>query len=166
MIFPISDLPPEIPIDDLRVYCSVEAGIHYEMPADLIYAVSLNEGGRADSQVKNTNGTFDLGTMQFNTAYLKTLKKYGVNREDVQKNDCYPFHLAAWRIKQHIDEDSSDDVFTKVAYYHSRTPVFNARYRDRLIENIKKFPRDLANSYFDLIIQRLKSLYSHAKHEE
>lgn len=160
MMFPISDLPVELPIDDVRVYCSVEAGIHYEMPADLIFAVALNEGGQADSKVKNSNGTYDLGLMQFNTAYLKTLKKFGVNKEDVQKNDCYPFHLAGWRIKQHIEEDTSEDIFTKVAYYHSRTPVYNARYRERLIDNIKKFPRDLANKYFNLIIERLKALHS------
>ena len=159
-MFPISDLPPEMPLNEVRVYCSVEAAIHYDMAADLIYAVSLNEGGKSDSKVKNTNGTFDLGFMQFNTAYLKTLQKDGITKDDVMKSNCYPFHLAAWRIKQHINENTGDDLLSKVAYYHSRTPVYNARYRQKLEENVQKFPLDLASSYFDLIIERLKSFYA------
>lgn len=143
-----------MPLAEVRTFCAVEAGIHYKIPADLIYAVSLNEGGNAGSKQKNANGTFDLGIMQFNTAYLKTLEKEGIKSSSVQKHGCYPFHLAAWRIKGHIDEDPSTDLFTKVAYYHSRTSKFNEIYRTQLIKNLEKFDRKLAKTFYDLIIER------------
>lgn len=153
-MFVISDLPPELPVNEVRMYCSVEAAVHYAMPADLIFAVALNEGGRSDSKVKNTNGTFDLGAMQFNTAYLKTLESQGIKSSDVMKSGCYPFHLAAWRIKGHLEEEGSD-VFTKVANYHSRTPKYNVIYKNRLIKNIQKFDYALGEHYFNLVLERM-----------
>lgn len=159
MLFPISDLPPQMPVQDVRVYCSVEAAIHYDMPADLIYGVSLTEGGSSESKVRNSNGTFDLGYMQFNTAYLKSLSNKGVKAEDVTKKNCYPFHLAAWRIKNHLAEPG-DDMLKKVSFYHSRTPEFNSVYKKKLEQNICKFPLKKAEKYFNLIIKRLKQLYA------
>lgn len=138
-MFYISDIPPEMPIAEARVMCSVEAAARYHLPADLIFAVSLTEGGKPGMSVKNTNGTFDLGYMQFNTAYLKSLKGYGITEVDVLANTCYPFHLAAWRISQHIEEDTGDDLLTRIAYYHSRTQKFNEIYQQRLVENAERF---------------------------
>ena len=154
-MFMISDLPPQMPVNEVRMFCSVESAIHYQIPADLIYAVALNEGGNFKSKVKNTNGTYDLGIMQFNTAYLKTLKDEGINPEDALKTGCYPFHLASWRIKGHISENTNADLFTKVAYYHSRTPKYNIVYRNRLIKNLQKFDYIQAEQIYSIIIERL-----------
>ena len=157
----ISDLPPQIPADEVRIFCSVEAAIHYKIPADLVYAVALNEGGKPDSKVKNTNGTYDLGYMQFNTAYLKTLEKDGIDAGHVMKAGCYSFHLAAWRIKGHLSENVNTDPLTKVAYYHSRTPKYNMIYRNKLISNLQKFDRIIAQDYFNLMLERLTSNFRH-----
>lgn len=158
-MFPISDLPPEVPIYEIRVYCSVEAAIHYTMPADLIYGIALTEGGNFNSKVRNKNGTYDLGFMQFNTSYLNTLKSDGIKANDVMKNNCYPFHLAAWRIKNHLLEDDSSDNLKKVAYYHSRTEKYNQIYQKKLKQNIRKFPLKKAEKYFLYIIKNIKSMY-------
>ena len=147
----ISDLPPELPVAEARIMCSVEAAAHYNLPPDLVFAVAVTEGGKPGLVRLNSNGTKDLGFMQFNTAYLKTLKKYGVTEAAVQSNSCYPFHLAAWRLKQHINEPGTEDIFTKVAYYHSRTPKYNAIYRDKLIKNSQLFDFDAGMKYLDLL---------------
>lgn len=157
-MFPISDLPPYIPDAEVRLYCSVEAGIHYGIPADLIYAVSLTEGGTAGQKVKNKNGTYDIGYMQFNNSYLNTLKKEGITTDDVSKHNCYPFHLAGWRIKGHLSESGSD-LLQKVAYYHSRTESYNMIYRNKLAVNIRKFPREQAIKYFEQIISQLNNYF-------
>jgi hypothetical protein len=78
--------------------------------------------------VKNTNGTHDVGAMQFNTAYLKTLGRYGISAEDVASGGCYAYDLAAWRIHGHLTKDPGD-IWTRAANYHSRTPYYNALYR-------------------------------------
>lgn len=149
----ISYIPDTMPFDEARIMCSVEAGHRYELDPAIIYAVALNEGGSPDSVRKNTNGTEDLGIMQFNTAYLKELSDFGITKADVQAKTCYPFHLAAWRIKQHIEEDSNNDLLTKISNYHSRTPKFNQIYKKRLIENLKLFntKRAIAAKYEKLL---------------
>ena len=138
-MFYVSDIPPEMPVTEARVMCSIEAAARYKLPADLIFAISLTEGGKAGTVSKNKNGTFDLGFMQFNTSYLNTLKGYGIKESDVLASTCYPFHLAAWRINAHLEESGPEDLLTKVAYYHSRTEKYNEIYQQRLVENAQKF---------------------------
>ncbi|WP_256210550.1 hypothetical protein [Nitrosospira multiformis] len=41
------------------------------------------------------NDTYDVGPMQFNTAYLSDLAKYGITPEHVAQQGCYSYALAA-----------------------------------------------------------------------
>ena len=124
-------LPPVVL--EQRVTCSVGAAIRYDIPANLLLAVAEIENGRPGQRVRNTNGTFDVGVMQFNTAYLKGLQPFGITASHVAASTCYPFELAAWRLAGHLARDRGD-VFTRAANYHSRTPRYNAIYRGKLIK--------------------------------
>ena len=62
---------------------SVIAAVKYDVPANIILAVAEIEGGKPGRYVENTNGTYDVGTMQFNTAYLHDLAQYGITAKDV-----------------------------------------------------------------------------------
>ena len=115
----ISDLPPTILIDDASIYCSVEAAARYFLPSEPVYAVVFTEGGRPGVAVENTNGTCDLGYMQFNTAYLKTLSHAGVKASDVQKKQLLSLSSCRVAQKGHLEERSGADVLTSVAWYHS-----------------------------------------------
>jgi len=115
-----------------RVVCSIAASIKYEIPANALLAVAEMENGRPHQRVMNTNGTEDVGPLQFNTSYLQTLARYGISAEDVSAAGCYPYELAAWRLRLHIRDDSGD-LWTRVSNYHSRTPIYNAQYRQSLI---------------------------------
>jgi len=150
----ISDLPPDMPIAEVRYYCSVESSLRYGLPPELVYAVSLNEGGSPGMRSKNKNGTEDLGYMQFNTSYLAKLASYGISPEDVQKNSCYSFHLAAWRLRGHLEESGPEDMFTKAAYYHSRTPAYNEIYRNKLMVNAAKFDFEKGLKYLNIILSK------------
>lgn len=123
------DLPPNLPEP---VVCCITAAQQYDLAPEIVLAVAQAEGGRPGQWVKNTNGTYDVGPMQFNTSYLKTLEKYGITPEHAASSGCFPYRLAAWRIKKHITEDQGD-LWTKVANYHSKTPRFNTIYREKLI---------------------------------
>lgn len=122
------DLPPNLPE---AVACSVAAAEEYGFPPEVMLAVAQAEGGSPGLKVRNKNGTYDVGSMQFNTGYLKTLEKYGIRESDVAVSGCFPFRLAAWRIAKHLKEDTGS-VWTRTANYHSRTPKFNAAYQKRL----------------------------------
>ena len=60
--------------------------------------------------------------MQFNTRYLEHLeRRYGITAADVAAG-CYPYDLAAWRLRKHLELDAGD-AWTRAANYHSRNPA-------------------------------------------
>jgi hypothetical protein len=123
------DLPQQLPE---RVLCSIAAAAKYDVPVNIMLAVSDKEGGRAGQWKRNANGTDDVGPMQFNTAYLRDLARYGITPNDVAATGCYSFDLAAWRLRMHIKNDAGD-IWTRAANYHSRSPHYNAIYRSDLM---------------------------------
>lgn len=127
----MNGLPPAML--EQRIVCSVAAAIKFNIPANMLLAVAELENGRAGKMSRNTNGTFDVGLMQFNTDYLATLEGFGVHMKDVAASNCYPFDLAAWRLAGHLARDRGD-LWTRAANYHSRTPSHNAIYREKLMK--------------------------------
>jgi hypothetical protein len=124
------DVPPQL---QERVVCSIVAAVKYEVPVNIVLAVAEKEAGRAGLWVKNSNGTYDVGVMQFNTHYLSDLKAYGITADDVAVKGCYSYDLAAWRLRGHLRHDRHD-IWTRAANYHSRTPKYNRIYRADLIK--------------------------------
>jgi hypothetical protein len=117
-----------------RIVCSIIAALDYQIPANIVLAVAEIENGKPGRASKNANGTLDVGPMQFNTVYLNELHgKYGITEQDVSDRGCYPYQLAAWRLRGHIVHDAWGDIWTRAANYHSYTPRFNSVYRARLI---------------------------------
>lgn len=127
-----------------RVSCSIQAAARFAVPANLLIAVAEQEGGRVGQRVQNTNGTFDVGPMQFNTAYLRTLASFGITSEDVAASGCYPYELAAWRLQRHLHR-SDGDLWSRAANYHSRTPDLNARYRAAIRTRAAKWGKWLSD---------------------
>jgi hypothetical protein len=134
-MMPFIDLPPQL---HERVVCSITASVKYNVPANIVLAVAEKENGKSGQWVKNSNGSDDVGTMQFNTNYLYDLRKYGITPEDVAQKGCYPFDLAAWRLSKHLRFDKGD-IWTRAADYHSYTPAYNAVYRADLIKKSAKW---------------------------
>lgn len=137
------DIPPNL---QERVVCSISAAMKYEIPANIVLAVAEKEGGAPGQWVPNPNGTYDVGRMQFNTAYLSTLSPYGITANDVAAAGCYPYDLAAWRLRQHIQHDAGD-LWTRVANYHSRTYQYNTIYRADLMLKASKWADWLATRF-------------------
>jgi hypothetical protein len=137
---PFVDLPPQL---QERVVCSISAAAKYEVPANIVLAVAEKEAGKPGQWVRNANGTHDVGPMQFNTAYLGDLARYGITANDVAAAGCYSYDLAAWRLRQHIKKDKGD-LWTRAANYHSRTYSFNAVYRADLMTKSAKWADWLA----------------------
>jgi len=131
----VADLPP---LEQERIVCSISSAVKYEVPANIVLAVAEKEGGKPGQWVRNTNGTHDVGPMQFNTAYLRELERYGITANDVAAAGCYSFDLAAWRLRMHLRNDKGD-IWTRAANYHSRTPQFNAIYRADLMKKAAKW---------------------------
>ncbi|MDZ5459281.1 transglycosylase SLT domain-containing protein [Azohydromonas lata] len=131
----VADLPPQM---QERVVCSIAAAAKYEIPANLLLAVAEQENGKPGQWVRHANGAVDVGAMQFSTGYLRELARYGITPEDVAARGCYPYQLAAWRLRMHIKNDRGD-LWTKAANYHSRTPRFNRVYRGHITRKALKW---------------------------
>ena len=131
------DLPPHM---QERIVCSIQAAVKYEVPANILLAVAEKEGGKPGQWVKNSNDTYDVGPMQFNTTYLSDLSRYGITPEHVAQPGCYSYTLAAWRIRMHIQNDRGD-LWTKVANYHSYTPHLNTAYRVDLMRRAARWEK-------------------------
>ena len=135
MLPAIADLPA---LQQERVVCSIPAAARYEIPANLMLAVAEQEGGKPGQWVRHANGAVDVGPLQFSTGYLRDLARYGITPEDVAAKGCYPYELAAWRLRRHIRYDQGD-LWTKAANYHSGTPHLNAIYRRHIMRNALKW---------------------------
>jgi hypothetical protein len=129
------DLPPHM---QERIVCSIQAAVQYEVPANILLAVAEKEGGKPGQWVRNANGTHDIGPMQFNTAYLSELARYGITPGHVAQSGCYSYNLAAWRLHMHIRNDRGD-LWTKASNYHSTTPHLNAAYREDLMRRAARW---------------------------
>jgi hypothetical protein len=101
-------------------------------------AIAEKEDGRPGQWKRNDNGTYDVGPMQFNTAYLRELVRYGITVNDVERAGCYSFDLAAWRLRMHLKHDGGD-IWTRAANYHSRTARYNVIYRSDLMRQAAKW---------------------------
>lgn len=140
-------MPTDVPQQmQERIVCSISAAAKYEIPANIVLAVAEKEAGRPGQWVRNRNGTHDVGPLQFNTAYLAGLARFGIAPADVAVAGCYPYDLAAWRLQQHITKDQGD-LWTRSANYHSRTPRFNEVYRTDLMRRAARWADWLAARY-------------------
>lgn len=150
------DIPPQI---QERVVCSISAAVKYEVPANIVLAVAEKEAGKPGQWVRNTNGTHDVGPMQFNTTYLRDLARYGITADDVASAGCYSYDLAAWRLRMHIRNDKGD-LWTKAANYHSRTPRYNTVYRADLIRKAIKWADWLEARFVTLDVMKVSATAS------
>jgi len=140
------DAQPQLPLETAQIQCAIAAAIHYEVPANVLLAVAEQERGRANTWVRNENGSHDIGVMQFNTTYLTQLQRYGIRPEHVASDGCYPFLLASWRIKGHLVNDTGG-FWTRVANYHSRTPYYNQRYATSVAQRANRWATWLEAHY-------------------
>ena len=134
------DLPPLI---QERLVCSLSAAAKYGIPANILLAVAEKENGAPGQWVRNRNGSHDVGQLQFNTEYLRSLARYRITPADVAAAGCYAYDLAAWRLRQHITKDVGD-LWTRCANYHSRTARFNYAYRADLMHRSARWADWLA----------------------
>lgn len=140
------DFPDMSPSQQEMVSCSIAGALAYEVPANVVLAVAEKEGGKPGQWVRNSNGTYDVGSLQLNTAWLRELRGYGIEAHHAAVSGCFPYELAAWRLRKHIRDDHGD-FWVRVANYHSRTPSHNARYRYDLRRRAAEWARWLDRNF-------------------
>ncbi len=121
--------------------CLMLAAQTYSVPPAVMLGILQVEGGNIGQQVRNTNGTYDLGPMQINTIWIPQLAEYwgvdnGTAARWVRDDACTNMGVAAWILRGHLDETGS--LSTAIAHYHSKTPSKGYQYRAKVVESMRK----------------------------
>lgn len=86
---------------NLHCFCFEEAGKKYNISPVLLKSIARVESGLNPKAVnRNANGSTDMGLMQINSAWLKTLN---VTRDDLMNDACLNTMTGAWVLRQCID---------------------------------------------------------------
>ena len=116
-----------------NIPCIIKAANYQGVPANVLLAIGSMENGKNGQAVQNKNGTYDLGHMQINTStYKGEIAKFGVSMKDVQWDGCKNVEIAAFLLKKRLSENPDQDFWTRVANYHSKTPIYNTRYKEKI----------------------------------
>lgn len=116
--------------------CLMLASHTYSVPPAVLVGIYKAEGGTIGQEVRNTNGSYDLGPMQINTIWMPDLaNRWGVSEQTARKwvrdDACTNVGVAAWILRGHMDETHS--LSQAIGNYHSRTPHHNIKYKSRVI---------------------------------
>lgn len=125
---------------DVPLECINQAAARFHVPAVMIISIMKIENGKNGMAIKNKNGTYDLGVMQVNTSWLKTLTQYGITRESLQYDPCVNVHTGTWILAKGL---AKGDGWKGVGNYHSATPLHNERYRQKVKLAYEKMQRAL-----------------------
>ena len=128
-------------MNEVFAACLLLAAQNYAVPPAALVGIYHVEGGKVGQQVRNKNGSYDLGPMQINTIWMPELaKKWGVSESHAKKwvrdDPCTNVGVAAWILRGHLKE--TRNVKQAIAHYHSRTPKFGNVYRKKVINVMYK----------------------------
>lgn len=108
-------------------YCFEEAAARYNVPVKLLKTIARVESRMNPAAINtNKNGLGqDIGIMQINTGWLPTLRRYGIQREDLW-NPCTNIHVGAWIMAKNIS--SYGYTWEAIGAYNARSPEKRIRY--------------------------------------
>lgn len=132
------------------VDCVIKASTKHKVPANVLLAIASVEHGLNGQYVKNKNGSFDIGHFQINSYHWNKnglFNHTGIETKDIAWRGCMNAELAAWMLKNHLNEQVDQDYWTKAANYHSKTKKYNKQYKRKLMAYSKKWAEWLTAKY-------------------
>ena len=118
------------------VACMAMATTVNDLPAEILPAMRIVEGGRDGLTRHNRNGSRDLGVMQINTVWLQPLSQAtGLPHTEVRSrlldDGCFNV-AAAGAILRMYREQAGDNLWSAVGNYHSHSTFRNVFYQARV----------------------------------
>ena len=112
--------------------CLLAASLQHQVPAEALLAIMEVEGGRSGLEVKNSNGTADLGLCQINTCWLgEASRLWSVTplqaKTLLRDQDCLNIAMAARILRIKIREGGGD-LRQGIARYHHAHPRYGQPY--------------------------------------
>lgn len=128
-------------INHVFAACLMMAAQNYSIPPQVLVGILHVEGGKIGQQVRNKNGSYDLGPMQINTLWTKELaKEWNISQAQakrlVRDDACTNVNVAAWIFRRNLNETKS--LSKAIEWYNSRTPHIGRAYRKKVVSAMKK----------------------------
>lgn len=115
-------------------YCFNEAGTRYNIAPELLWAIANHESGfKPDAINWNKNGSFDVGTMQVNSAWAKTL---GEDYWQRMFDPCENIMAGAWVLRQCIN--SAGYNWGAVGCYNTGSSRKGQSYINKIVKVLEK----------------------------
>lgn len=138
--------------------CIEKAATAFKIDATVISIILEVEGGWPGAEIKNENGSFDLGPMQINTSNLARFQRFGISREELRDDRCINIYAGTHLLATHLRE--TGNIARAMARYHSATPKFAAVYLERIQGVIQRrlrlAVREIPASRMDTIVSRFQ----------
>ena len=116
--------------------CFEQAAKRYRVSALILRSVSrVESGGKPAAFHRNANGSFDIGHMQINSAWLPILAKYGITQDHLT-NPCVNTHVGAWILANN---------FQRLGYGWNAVGAYNAKSPDKAAAYARKVATSLRN---------------------
>jgi len=124
------------------------AAHNYQVPPVYLYAILKTEGGRVGQAVRNTNGTYDLGPFQINSAWGPAIGRFWripvpQALERVRDNGCANAVIASAIMRKYLVE-TKGDYPKAIGFYHSHTTALAASYRKAVLDTAATLLRPVA----------------------
>ncbi len=115
--------------------CWQEIGHKYGISPYLLYAIAKTESGLNPHAVNraNRNGTYDIGLMQINSAWLPTLARYGIT-EHALYEPCVAIDVGAWILVQNMRRMGQS--WDAVGAYNAVDDARRLRYARKVYRNL------------------------------
>lgn len=116
------------------VACWDEAAARYHLNRELLQAIARTESGLNPQAVGiNRNGSYDIGLMQINSAWLPVLHAYGIAERDLFE-PCTNIHVGAWILASQVSRLGY--TWNAVGAYHAASPALRSAYVVRVLRQI------------------------------
>ena len=116
--------------------CWMDAEARYSISRYLLLAIAQRESRLNPNIInKNVNGSYDIGLMQINSAWLPVLKKYGIGIAEL-KNPCVNLNIGAWILANDFVVYGKN--WRAVGAYNAKTEWKRATYANQVAVNLNK----------------------------
>jgi soluble lytic murein transglycosylase-like protein len=123
--------------NDGHSFCFQEAGELYGINQAVLRSIAKVESNtKADAINENSNGTFDVGLMQINTIWKKTL---GEERWRFLGDACYNTKTGAWILATCINKYGYN--WKAIGCYNSQTPEKSEIYAKRVFNQLEQLKK-------------------------
>lgn len=122
--------------------CFEEAARLYGISPNLLKSIAKVESNFNTGAInRNKDGSFDMGVMQINSSWIKTLE---LNPDELVKNPCYNVMTGARILRKCIDRHGY--TWEAVGCYNAVSPNYRMKYSWRIFDELKKGAKQEASS--------------------